>query len=87
MQAKLKELKGEPAKVAEAKPEVPANPMANIDQDALIREAYLRTLSRPPHGDELTRAKEHFASSPTPTSAVRDLLWALVNTKEFIINH
>jgi len=87
LQAKLKELKGEPAKVADAKPETPANPMANIDQDALIREAYLRTLSRYPHGDELSRAKEHFASSPTPTSAVRDLLWALVNTKEFIINH
>jgi hypothetical protein len=91
MQAKLKELKGAKEEAAKpevaAKPTVPVDPMAGIDQDALIREAYLRTLSRHPIPQEVDRAKQHFADSKTPISAVRDLMWALVNTKEFIVNH
>ncbi len=89
LQAKLKELKGnkDEPKVADTAPAVPANPMQNIDQDALIREAYLRTLSRHPQPQEIARAKQHFAEATSPTGAIRDLMWALVNTKEFIVNH
>jgi hypothetical protein len=53
----------------------------------LVHEAFLRTLSRPPSDGELTDARQTFHDSDTPTTALRNLLWALLNTKEFIVNH
>ena len=53
----------------------------------LIEEAWLRTLSRLPSDDELTRAQQHFQQSTSVTEALRDLLWALINTKEYILIH
>jgi hypothetical protein len=55
-------------------------------QESLIRAAYLRTLTREPEEDELNRARSAFASS-SPREAIRDLMWALLNTKEFVLNH
>ncbi len=55
--------------------------------EAVVQEAFLRTLSRPPSDAELTEARQTFHDSDTPTSALRNLLWALLNTKEFIVNH
>jgi hypothetical protein len=54
--------------------------------DDLIRQAYLRTLSRLPDGRELSVATKHIAQSADPHSGLRDVLWALINTKEFILN-
>jgi len=56
-----------------------------IKIDALIREAYLRTLSRPPQESELAIAREHVSAAADPLSGLRDLLWALLNTKEFVV--
>ena len=53
----------------------------------LVAQAWLRTLSRQPTADERRRAEGHLAASPSPQVGLRDLLWALVNTKEFIVNH
>lgn len=53
----------------------------------LIRQAWLRTLGRPPRDEEITAAKQHFESSEDTQSAMRDLVWALVNCQEFIVNH
>lgn len=58
-----------------------------FDQDRLIREAYLRTLSRLPVERETTIAREHFATAENPLDGLRGLVWALLNTKEFIVNH
>lgn len=55
-------------------------------KESLIRAAYLRTLTREPEEDELNRARSAFASS-SPREAIRDLMWALLNTKEFVLNH
>jgi hypothetical protein len=57
------------------------------DVEALIRTAYLRTVGRPPSGREAERAARHLQQSGSVAEGVRDLLWALVNTKEFILNH
>jgi hypothetical protein len=35
----------------------------------------------------MTRCNEFLAAAPTPVEGVKGLLWALVNTKEFIVNH
>lgn len=70
----------EPEKKPEAK-------IADEDHVAVIRQAYLRTLSRPPTADETARCREFLASAATPVDGVRGLMWALINTKEFIVNH
>jgi len=57
------------------------------DISAIVREAYLRTLCRPPLEAEATRAAAHFAEVGGAREATRDLLWALLNTKEFLVNH
>ena len=64
-----------------------AAPITDSTRDELIAEAYLRTLSRRPNAAEATRAREHLASTATVTEGVRDVLWALLNTREFIVNH
>ena len=53
----------------------------------LIREAYLRTVSRFPSNQELARARNHIAQADTMLAGMRDVLWALLNTKEFVLNH
>lgn len=55
--------------------------------DELIRSAYLRTLSREPTPREQIRAYEHLQSTETRIEGLRDLLWALLNTQEFLTNH
>tara|TARA_R110002072_G_scaffold302100_1_gene483889 strand:+ start:44039 stop:46741 length:2703 start_codon:yes stop_codon:yes gene_type:complete len=52
-----------------------------------VKETYLRTLSREPEKDELDKALAYVESSDDHLNGVRDLLWALLNTKEFIVNH
>lgn len=60
---------------------------APIDRDALIAEAFLRTHSRHPTAAEMQRSRDHLARANTPSAGLRDLLWALLNTREFITNH
>lgn len=59
-----------------------------LDTDELIEETFLRTVSRLPTDKELTMARKDIAAAgEDPIDGVRDLLWAMLNTKEFIINH
>jgi len=55
--------------------------------DVIIRRAYLRTVGRPPEAEELAASKKYFAESGDIGVATRDLMWALLNTKEFSLNH
>jgi hypothetical protein len=55
--------------------------------DQLVAEAYLRTLSRVPSDSELADCRQHIANSTDVPEAMHDLLWALLNTQEFITNH
>jgi hypothetical protein len=73
---------------AEAEPEKPKAPQAAaLNADELVREMYLRTLSRFPTDEEMSKNREYLASSKDTIAGVRDVLWALLNTKEFIVNH
>lgn len=56
------------------------------DKDELVRQAYLRALGRPPEEREAAVAKKHLEKSGDLSAGLRDLVWALVNTKEFIVN-
>ncbi len=57
------------------------------DRQAIVREAYLRTLGRSPEPAEAEAAEGHLAEASDSAKGLRDLLWALLNTKEFITNH
>lgn len=59
----------------------------SINADALIEQAYLRALGRKPNVDERKIARGYFDSAPNPNEGLRGVVWALVNTKEFITNH
>lgn len=52
-----------------------------------VDEAWLRAYSRPPRPDEKQRALEHLRDAESPAIGMEDLLWSLLNTKEFLLNH
>jgi hypothetical protein len=53
----------------------------------LIEQAYLRTFSRKPTPQEQSQAERYVAESPSIADGMRDLVWALTNSKEFVVNH
>ena len=63
------------------------SPAEEAEIARLVEQAYLRTLTRPPRPEEVARAVAHFQELGDLTAGARDLLWALVNTKEFVVNH
>ncbi|MCE9528421.1 MAG: DUF1549 and DUF1553 domain-containing protein, partial [Planctomycetales bacterium] len=82
LQARLAELsKNLDELTIEPKPE----PMENAPE--LVKQVYLRTLSRYPSPDEMSRCTEFLASASSPLEGAKGLLWTLINTKEFIVNH
>ena len=62
-------------------------PQRKFDLDAAISEVFLRTVSRPASADEFSQAKADVAAANTPVEGIRDLLWAMLNTREFMVNH
>ena len=60
---------------------------APFDAGAVVREAYLRALGRRPTGAEADRALDYVKAAPNEAQGMRDLVWALLNTKEFVTNH
>jgi hypothetical protein len=70
-----------------AKPTSPRAVEKPLDVEHLIREAYLRTLSRLPTQQEAASSREHLQKATDRLTGLRDLLWALLNTKEFVVNH
>jgi hypothetical protein len=58
-----------------------------LDAAKLVRESWLRALGREPAAREQKRAVAHLSEADSITEGVRDLLWALINTKEFVLNH
>lgn len=59
----------------------------NRDTAAKIRELYLLTFSRLPTADEIAIATAHVEKNTDAKLAFEDIVWALINTKEFLFNH
>lgn len=58
-----------------------------LDVEAAITELYLSTVSRPPKSDELAKAKSWLDSAPSPREGLQDLMWVLLNSREFLFSH
>jgi hypothetical protein len=55
---------------------------------ALIKQIYLTVLSRFPDKDELQTSMNYLQNnSREKRESVNNLIWALLNTKEFVFNH
>jgi hypothetical protein len=57
------------------------------EERKLIQEAFLRTVSRLPTEKEIKRTREYLKDAPSFHEGMRDLLWVLINTNEFLVNH
>ena len=53
----------------------------------LVEELYLGALSRLPSSDELNAATKYLDGESDKRQAAEDLLWTLLNSKEFMFNH
>jgi hypothetical protein len=51
-----------------------------------IEELWLATWSRRPNADEMAKAEGWVKSAPTPREGLQDVLWVLVNSREFLFN-
>ena len=64
-----------------------AKPLTPEVINRLIDETFLRTVSRFPTPLERAKAKTDIDASKNKIHGIKDLLWALLNTKEFLVNH
>jgi hypothetical protein len=61
--------------------------LANKDDDAVLDELFLASLSRLPLPEERSACKKQLAADPDRAEVYRDLFWALLNSKDFAFNH
>jgi hypothetical protein len=81
------ELKGAKEKLAKLLPSPTATKPATANLDDFISQVFLRTVSRPPTATEIEKARADLAAANSPAEGVRELLWAMLNTREFMVNH
>lgn len=53
----------------------------------MIDDLYLTALSRPPTASERKRLADYIENAKDKQRAVEDVLWAILNTREFMFNH
>ncbi|MEQ9409286.1 MAG: DUF1549 and DUF1553 domain-containing protein [Fuerstiella sp.] len=53
----------------------------------IISQLYLTALSREPAEQEFETALKHIAASENRTTALEDVAWAVINSKEFLFQH
>jgi hypothetical protein len=54
---------------------------------AIIEELYLTAYARRPTAVELKRTLDYVGGLDDKTKALEDVLWVIVNSKEFMFNH
>jgi hypothetical protein len=72
---------------ATAKSEPKRKSVAADEIEAAVKSAYMRTLCRHPDQDEMAVAVTFVQESDEPTAGFRSVVWALMNTKEFVLTH
>ena len=72
---------------AKLKPAVESLMKGGRKPDAMVDELYLRTLARFPKENERALMLGHIKQVKSKGEGWRDLLWALLNSREFLFNH
>jgi hypothetical protein len=57
------------------------------DHEAIIRQLYLASLCRMPTDAETAATRDIVTASPTRAEGYEDILWALLNSKQFLFVH
>ena len=57
----------------------------NVQPESIIEEIYLRALARGPHEHEWTAFREMIARAEPVRQVLEDILWAVINSKEFVM--
>ena len=60
---------------------------AKRSPEQIVEEFYLAALCRRPTEKEAAAAKKLLASAPNPQEGAEDLMWGLLNMREFLLNH
>ena len=61
---------------------------SSLTEDEVIETLYLTTFNRFPNQDELVLMRTAFADAGvTRQEAIEDIVWALLNSREFVFNH
>ena len=60
---------------------------AGTPPQQIIEQSYIATLSRPPTDTERHTALTYIAAAENPREGLEDILWALLNSQEFVFNH
>lgn len=58
-----------------------------VATNEIIRELYIRCLTREPTADEMANLEQILAEDGSPQQTLEDVFWALLNSREFIFNH
>jgi hypothetical protein len=78
LQSKLSSKEGRVKQLADSK----------LTPEEIVTELYLITFSRKPTAEELKTAAALFSSPDAKRqAATEDVLWALMNSAEFVFNH
>jgi hypothetical protein len=60
---------------------------SQLSPKEVIEEIFLSTLCRFPDAREIQLSLTYIEQSPTPKEGYEDLMWAILNSREFIFNH
>jgi hypothetical protein len=61
--------------------------LKNRNDDEVVSEIFWSSVVRPPRAEELKAIHESLAAGDSRDEVYRDLLWALLNSKDFAFNH
>jgi hypothetical protein len=74
-------------KIANATGRIETLLKAKKTNEQIVEELYLVTLSRMPNQDEIDRAGRWMREAGSPREGLHDVLWVLLNSREFMFNH
>jgi hypothetical protein len=74
-------------KIADPKGRLAQVLKAVADDEKRVEELFLWVLSRLPTDEERRDCLKYVKDAPTPQRGYEDLMWALLNTREFLLNH
>jgi len=74
-------------KIADATGRAAAIYKEKKDDDGRIDELFLSVLSRVPTVDERAACRQYLAGSPSGEQGLQGMMWSLLNTREFLLQH